>query len=645
MPKNSVEVTLTFKDDGSVVVDQAKKKVQDLDKSVQDSQEPLAGFREGWVAVTAKIGIATAAIYGAVKAVNSFTSEAAEAQDVQNRLGFALQTGGYSWEYYKDQVDAWANSIMKATRFTDEDARRSLTEMLMYTNEYAKAQQGASLAMDMSVRTGMDLSSATRLIGMAVTGNVEMLGRYLPQLRNLDTVLGSNATMADKANYALKILREKFGGTAQADVTSYSGKVKQLSNSWGELKESIGADWLPRLSKTLDYFTAIINKMREQRELMKEQGGGFFGGWGKAPPGSAYMAPVTKAMFGVEEGLPEPLRKDVLPELRLSREELEKDVLVFRQLAAEAERLSEFGDMPDWREWIQYTPKRALPDLIELEMNLNKVRADAERLSEFGDMPDWREWIEYTPKRALPDIIQLNLELAKTIAQAELLSAEGKMPSWLDALETQMGKGQADWRRNVGEMDEVWKSLGQNISSVWSENVTGIIKGTSSIGEAFKNMAGGMADAFISAITKMIAQWVLFGSATGNVSATKPGTSFFGTSSGGYGGIIGGILNIFGAAKAEGGYFPGPFIPIKTFQGGGYVNRPTLGMIGEGGEGEWVIPDSRMPKGRGDIYVTNIKVDATDVQSFEKRYGPSILAVSERSARGRGAMHKIMRRY
>lgn len=43
--------------------------------------------------------------------------------------------------------------------------------------------------------------------------------------------------------------------------------------------------------------------------------------------------------------------------------------------------------------------------------------------------------------------------------------------------------------------------------------------------------------------------------------------------------------------NAEGGYLPGGF---KAFADGGVVDRPTLGLVGEGGESEYIIPASKM---------------------------------------------------
>jgi len=40
----------------------------------------------------------------------------------------------------------------------------------------------------------------------------------------------------------------------------------------------------------------------------------------------------------------------------------------------------------------------------------------------------------------------------------------------------------------------------------------------------------------------------------------------------------------------EGGIFQGGFIPIRAFAGGGVVKRPTIGLVGEGGDDEAIVP-------------------------------------------------------
>jgi len=59
----------------------------------------------------------------------------------------------------------------------------------------------------------------------------------------------------------------------------------------------------------------------------------------------------------------------------------------------------------------------------------------------------------------------------------------------------------------------------------------------------------------------------------------------------GFGAFVG---QLFGIAAAKGGILPGNFIPLKQFAYGGIVEKPTLGLIGEG-KPEAVVP---LPNGK-----------------------------------------------
>ena len=51
------------------------------------------------------------------------------------------------------------------------------------------------------------------------------------------------------------------------------------------------------------------------------------------------------------------------------------------------------------------------------------------------------------------------------------------------------------------------------------------------------------------------------------------------------------IFSAFGLPMAEGGYASGGF---KAFASGGVATKPTMGLVGEAGEDEYIIPASKM---------------------------------------------------
>ena len=187
--------------------------------------------------------------------------------------------------------------------------------------------------------------------------------------------------------------------------------------------------------------------------------------------------------------------------------------------------------------------------------------------------------------------------------------------------------------RDILRMDSTWKTLGDDINSVWGENVKGILKGTSTVADAFKNMATGMADTFISAVAKMITNWILFENVQGTY---KSGAGVIG--------LVGGLF----AAK-EGGIIPGPWMPIHAFDEGGLVTRPTFGVVGEGGGPEAVVPlkGGKIPiegGGGGGYYeINHIQVLADYPRSFEERHAGSIIKVIKANVRQAGAVRDLIR--
>ena len=241
---NTLQLTLHVKDDGSVVIDTVKGKIEGLEQTTNKSGSGigsmLSGLKGNWMAVAGVVTAGALAVNKAIETMQEYVNIAAEAEQIESRMAFQLGQVGYKFDEIKPFVDSFADSILKTTRFSDEMARQGLGQMMQYTADVGQAMQGVKLAMDMSTQSGQDLGSTTRLVGMAMNGNAEILGRWIPELRDLDSKLGANATSAEKAAYAIKILNEKFGGASQKDLNTYAGQIQNLKNQYDELKESAG---------------------------------------------------------------------------------------------------------------------------------------------------------------------------------------------------------------------------------------------------------------------------------------------------------------------------------------------------------------------------------------------------------------------
>ncbi len=658
-----ITLSIEVDDKGSVKVKQfaeeTKKALDEMKRGPAQAQGPLNSLKESWVGLTAKVTAATAAIYAVTKAFSSFVNEAAEAEAIENRLRFALETTGYTWQYAKQAVDEFANSIQATTRFSDEQARQALTDMMMYTQEFSKAQEGAKLAMDMSVRTGRDLTETTRLIGMAMSGNVEMLGRYIPELRNLEARLGENATMAEKAEYAMKILQQKFGGTARADLNTYAGALAQFNNAWSDLKETLGVHLLPRLKEVFEWFKKLIDVANE---------------WaGKGKPDTV--------LSKLKSDLKEAERTIGLYEDFLKKAETAKPGTIYRLGPEAMQEARERLHM--WRDWARYLQEQIAREektikgriAAETKKDVFAPEKKKEKTKEIGEdsLSAWNAIIKkaeeygevFMAQRELAergwvkekDIIeQVREELAKlertanewgevTIARQELIEANWKKIAEEEYWAIKEGIEHAKllhqaWLEEytkTSEWQTVWEgaiqSIGQSMQSGFFDLFKGGIK---DISDWWKGFCNNLVQTFSRAIAQMISNWVIFGNITGQPKEKG----------GGWGGVLGLITSVI-KPFGEGGIVQG-WKPVRQFQHGGVVDRPTLGMIGEGGP-EAVVPlkHGKIPvEGTGKTNANLFYIYAMDAQSFRefvKQNPEAIIEVFNTDARRAGPTRGIIK--
>jgi hypothetical protein len=127
--------------------------------------------------------------------------------------------------------------------------------------------------------------------------------------------------------------------------------------------------------------------------------------------------------------------------------------------------------------------------------------------------------------------------------------------------------------------------IADEVSRAFSDSISGIITGTTTVAEAFGRMFENIGKAFIDMATQVLAQKLFFTIVSSLTSGLGGGFSFSGA------GPVSGA-SVFGAGQA--GFNPAAFGGTSFFAEGGFVTGPTRALIGEGGEPEYVIPASKM---------------------------------------------------
>jgi hypothetical protein len=149
----------------------------------------------------------------------------------QKQLAQALYQSGNALSTI--DVEGFISDLSNATGTADDLLRPALESLLRTNGNVAKSQELLSLALDISARTGADLTTVTDSLSKAQQGNLKGLNAL-----NLGLDKGYYAThsMAQITEELTKI----YGGAAVDATKTWQGQLQVLKVTLGEVSESIG---------------------------------------------------------------------------------------------------------------------------------------------------------------------------------------------------------------------------------------------------------------------------------------------------------------------------------------------------------------------------------------------------------------------
>jgi hypothetical protein len=151
------------------------------------------------------------------------------------------------------QIAATENMISKfslASGIADDDLRPALANLVRGTKDIEKAQEGLSLAMDISTATGKDLATVSDALAKAYGGNMKGLKALSPEMAAL---IKDGADL----NTVMDVLGGTFGGATATAAGTAEGQMKRFGIAIAEAKENIGAALIPVIEKALPLLTAL----------------------------------------------------------------------------------------------------------------------------------------------------------------------------------------------------------------------------------------------------------------------------------------------------------------------------------------------------------------------------------------------------
>lgn len=208
--------------------DRVKKKTDSFEKHAKKSGESAGKkFAAGFGIAVAALGATL--VLTATQAVQASVRQ----EDAINRMNQSLVSTKRFSQEASQQMQQFAADLQRVTTIGDETTLEMLALAGTFARSNEEARKMVRAAADLAAATGTSLESGIRNLGKSFSGLTGELGESIGEIRTL-------TAEQLKSGLAVDLVAKKFKGFAESQVNTFSGAMKQASNSFGDLLEDIG---------------------------------------------------------------------------------------------------------------------------------------------------------------------------------------------------------------------------------------------------------------------------------------------------------------------------------------------------------------------------------------------------------------------
>ena len=220
----------------------------DVGKFKEETESGLGNM--GGIAKTAALGIAAAGTALAGIALVSIKAAMDEEAGIQ-RLSQAIESNGGSWDALGGNIEGQISKWEKLTAFSDGEMRDALSTLTNMTGDAGTAMERLPIAMDFARGAGIDLGSASKLLGKVTDETTSVLAKY-----------GIRVDKNADSTELLRLVQEKFAGQSEGYAKTAQGAWTIFHNQLDNLKEDVGTALLPVFTSFVTFATNGIDKLR-----------------------------------------------------------------------------------------------------------------------------------------------------------------------------------------------------------------------------------------------------------------------------------------------------------------------------------------------------------------------------------------------
>lgn len=502
----------------------------------------------GWGA----LGVAASVAIGAIAAGLPVLAETERRLLQQEQL---LKATGFASGFTADQLDELARSVAMATLTSTEQASKAIGAMLTFKSVSGSTfKQAIHLSQDLASVMGGDITSAAKQLGKAL----EMPSIGVSSLREsgisftasqMDMIkaMEEAGEVAEAQQVVLKALETQIGGAASAEAGGLIGAVDTLGQA---VEESFEA--FTKWTEIKPIITDIINEMSEGALAVRD----FFD-----PTGTDKALDLMSERAKIIQKMNEAGSYDELPSINpfgYSKNEYKNDQRRLYEIHNELSKLREdrnkriLAENEAQEKAQQAADARERQRLEEKATEEEKARQEkADKEQKRLDEKETRElaaeekarnrakqqtdaWLVELDRRNMTELELLNAKYMdeamkltekrqqdliseeryqEALQDIQLYYSEQRKETLQKEIEEQEKQNQGFWDRYYESMqksaentDELWRQTFDSFTTGFGNAFASAVMQSESVGDAFKNMAQGMAQSMLAALGKIMAQ-------------------------------------------------------------------------------------------------------------------------------------------
>lgn len=244
------------------------------------SQSKLTG--EG-LASLAKKAAGVVAAYAGFNQVKAFMSDCVvgvlELERANERLGTLMKNVKGTTQAQVDDIIKYGDALELVTTVegdatvagasqlaTFQLQSSTIKALLPSLQNLAVGTYGVNVSQEQMIRTG-------NLVGKVMQGQTGALSRVGVSFSEAQGKILKSGTEAEKTATLIEVLNQNFGGIAENMAKTPEGRIRQLKNAWGSVKDIVGYGVLPVITSAVNFLASKIpdaqNAMTKAVETVK----------------------------------------------------------------------------------------------------------------------------------------------------------------------------------------------------------------------------------------------------------------------------------------------------------------------------------------------------------------------------------------